>query len=113
MGRSETIGSGVKNLYQYTTLYSDGGKPVLFEDDILKIQIPLNKEAAEEQKASTELTEREQKIREMILQNRRISVDQLAEEFAVDRRTILRDVSKMKKKIQIAFDKKTAMWTIE
>ena len=113
MGRSETIGSGVKNLYQYTPLYSDGGKPVLFEDDIFKIQIPLNKEAAEEQKASTELTEREQKIREMILQNRRISVDQLAEEFAVDRRTILRDVSKMKKKIQIAFDKKTAMWTIE
>lgn len=113
MGRSETIGSGVKNLYQYTPLYSDGGKPVLFEDDIFKIQIPLNKEAAEEQKAATELSEREQKIREMILQNRRISVDQIAEEFAVDRRTILRDVSKMKSKIKIAFDKKTSMWTIE
>lgn len=34
---------------------------------------------------------------------------QLAEEFAVDRRTILRDVSKMKSKIKIAFDKKTSM----
>lgn len=113
MGHSETIGSGVKNLYHYTPLYSDGGKPVLFEDDIFKIQIPLNKEAAEEQNASTELTEREQKIREMILQNRHISVDQLAAEFTLDRRTILRDVSKMKKKIHIAFNKKTAMWTIE
>ena len=49
----------------------------------------------------------------MILQNRRISVDQLAGEFAVDCRTILRDVSKMKSKIKIAFDKKTAMWTID
>lgn len=85
----------------------------MFEDDIFKIQIPLNKEAAEEQKAATELSEREQKIREMILQNRRISVDQIAEEFAVDRRTILRDVSKMKSKIKIAYDKKTSMWTIE
>lgn len=113
MGRSETIGSGVKNLYQYTPLYSEGGKPILFEDDIFKIQIPLNKKASEEQKAATELTEREQKIRGMILQNHRITVDQIAEEFAVDRRTILRDVSKMKKKIQIAFDKKTAMWSIE
>ena len=36
-----------------------------------------------------------------------------SKEFDVDRRTVLRDVSKMKKKIQIAFDKKTAMWAIE
>ena len=49
----------------------------------------------------------------MILQNHRITIDQIAEEFAVDRRIILRDISKMKKKIQIAFDKKTAMWSIE
>ena len=78
-----------------------------------KQAIDSENRAAEEQKAATELSEREQKIREMILQNRRISVDQIAEEFAVDRRTILRDVSKMKSKIKIAFDKKTSMWTIE
>ena len=35
-----------------------------------------------------------------------------SKEFAVDRRNGLRDVSKMKKKIQIAFDKKTAMRAI-
>ena len=28
---------------QYTPLYSDSGKPVLFEDDIFKIEIPLTK----------------------------------------------------------------------
>ena len=45
-----------KNFYHYTPLYSDSGKPVLFENDILKIQISLNKKAAEDQLASTELT---------------------------------------------------------
>ena len=49
----------------------------------------------------------------MILQNRRISIDQLAKEFGVDRRTILRDVSKMKNKIKFFYDKRSAMWTIE
>ena len=95
-----------KNFYHYTPLYSDSGKPVLFENDILKIQISLNKKAAEDQLASTELTEREQIIREMILQNHHISVDRLATEFSVNRRTILHYVSKMKNKIHIAFDKK-------
>ena len=95
-----------KNLYHYTPLYSDGSKTVLFENDILKIQIPLNKKAAEDQLASTELTEREQIIREMILQNHHISVGRLATEFSVNRRTILHYVSKMKNKIHIAFDKK-------
>ena len=72
-----------KNLYHYTPLYSDGGKPVLFENDILKIQISLNKKAAEDQLASTELTEREQIIREMILQNHHISVDRLATPYDI------------------------------
>lgn len=53
MGRAETIGSGVKNLYQFTPIYSDGGKPVL------------------------------------------------------------RDVSKMKKKIKLSYDKKTSLWRFE
>ena len=43
IGRTDTIGSGVRNLYKYTPIYSEGGKPELFEDDIFKISIPLNK----------------------------------------------------------------------
>lgn len=113
MGRSETIGSGVKNLYQLTPIYSDGGTPVLFEDDVFKIEIPLNKTAANEQKTKTELTERESKIKDMILQNKKITVDAIAADLTVDRRTILRDISKMKKKIKLVYDKKTESWTIE
>ena len=112
MGRSETIGSGVKNLYQLTPIYSDGGTPVLFEDDVFKIEIPLTKTAANEQKTKTELTERESKIKDMILQNKKITVDAIAADLAVDRRTILRDISKMKNKIKLVYDKKTETWTI-
>ena len=113
MGRSETIGSGVKNLYQFTPIYSDGGKPVLFEDDIFKIEIPLNKNAADEQKSETELTERETRIRDLILQNRKISVDTIASDLSVDRRTVLRDVAKMKKKMKLSYDKKTSLWSFD
>ena len=113
MGRSETIGSGVKNLYQLTPLYSDGGKPILFEDDIFKIEIPLTKDASDEQKSKTELTPRETKIRDLILQNKKISIDLIATELSVDRRTILRDISQMKKKIKLLYDKKTCAWKIE
>lgn len=113
MGRSETIGSGVKNLYQLTPLYSDGGKPILFEDDIFKIEIPLTKDASDEQKSKTELTPRETKIRDLILQNKKISIELIATELSVDRRTILRDISQMKKKIKLLYDKKTCAWKIE
>jgi len=113
MGRSETIGSGVKNLYQLTPVYSEGGIPVLFEDDVFKIIIPLTKTAVEEQKSKTEITEREAKIRDIILQNRKVSVDSIASELTVDRRTILRDISKMKQKIKLSYDKKTGIWNIE
>ena len=40
IGRADELGSGVRNLYKYTKIYA-GGDPVLFEDDIFKIEIPL------------------------------------------------------------------------
>lgn len=113
MGRTESIGSGVKNLYQYTPIYSDGGKPILFEDDVFKIEIPLTKAATESQREKTVLNERESQIRNLIAHNRKISTEELAEHFGVDRRTILRDISKMKAKIKISYDKKNGKWALE
>lgn len=59
MGRSDTIGSGVKNLYKYTPIYSGGGNPELYEADVFRISIPLTKEAVKQVEMETELTERE------------------------------------------------------
>jgi len=40
IGRADQLGSGIRNLYTYTKLYS-GGVPELIEGDIFKTIIPL------------------------------------------------------------------------
>ncbi len=40
IGRADELGSGVRNLYKYTKLYANG-EPVLFEDDVFKLEVPL------------------------------------------------------------------------
>ena len=40
IGRADELGSGVRNLYKYTKIYSNS-EPVLFEDDVFKTEIPL------------------------------------------------------------------------
>jgi len=41
IGRADQLGSGVRNLYRYTKIYS-GSEPELIEGDIFKTIIPLN-----------------------------------------------------------------------
>lgn len=40
IGRADELGSGVRNLYKYTKIYS-GGEPVLFEDDVFRVEVPV------------------------------------------------------------------------
>ena len=112
LGRAEEIGSGVKNLYKYTKIYIEDGKPVLFEDDVFKTEIPLTNDAVKHQKKKYELSEREEYIKQEILKNKKITVDQIAKSLGVNRRTILRTVQEMKGKIDISYDKKTGEWSI-
>jgi ATP-dependent DNA helicase RecG len=41
IGRADVLGSGVRNLYKYTEIYS-GGEPELTEGDVFKTIVPLN-----------------------------------------------------------------------
>lgn len=66
IGRTDTIGSGVRNLYKYTPMYSDGGKPELIEDDVFRINIPLDRIEADEAMEQKTLSERKQKIYKVI-----------------------------------------------
>lgn len=110
---ADTLGSGVKNLYKYTPIYSGGGNPELYEADVFRIAIPLTPKAVSEVKLETELTEREQLIYDMICDNSQISVDEIAAKLDVTRRTILRDVQEMKKKVFLAYDKKESLWKLK
>jgi len=41
IGRADELGSGIRNLYKYTKIYSGGVDPQLIEADIFKIVIPI------------------------------------------------------------------------
>jgi ATP-dependent DNA helicase RecG len=41
IGRADVLGSGVRNLYKYTKIYS-GGEPELIDDDVFKTIVPLS-----------------------------------------------------------------------
>ena len=112
IGRTDTIGSGVRNLYKYTPIYSEGGKPELFEDDVFKISIPLNKIAAETARESKTLSKREQKIYDMICENIHLSVEQVMAELDISRATVFRDYAKIKRITGAAYDKNTSTWTL-
>lgn len=113
IGRTDTIGSGVRNLYKYTPIYSDGGKPELIEDDVFKISIPLDKVAAEEGREQKTLSEREQKIYNMICENLNLSVEQVMTELDISRVTVFRDYAKIKKVTGAMYDKRTSTWTLD
>lgn len=113
IGRTDTIGSGVRNLYKFTPIYSDGGKPELFEDDVFRISIPLNKTATMEAEEQTTLTERQQKIYNMICENIHLSVEQAMAAFDISRATVFREYAKIKKITGAVYNKKTGTWTLE
>lgn len=110
IGRTDTIGSGVRNLYKYTPIYSEGGKPELFEDDVFKISIPLNKIAAESVRENKTLSKREQKIYDMICENIHLSVEQVMAELDISRATVFRDYAKIKKVTGVSYNKNTSTW---
>ena len=113
IGRTDTIGSGVRNLYKYTPMYSDGGKPELIEDDVFRINIPLDRIVADEATEQKTLSEREQKIYNMICENLHLSVEQVMAELDISRSTVFRDYAKIKKITGAMYDKKTSTWTLD
>lgn len=103
---------GIPILYKYTPIYSNGGKPELFEDDVFRITIPLKKSATDELEYNTKLSEREQKIYDMICENLHLSVEQVMSTFNISRATVFRDYARIKKLIGITYDKKTGTWNL-
>ena len=95
-----------------TPMYSDGGKPELIEDDVFRINIPLDRTAADEATEQKTLSEREQKIYNMLCENLHLSVEQVMAELDISRSTVFRDYAKIKKVTGAAYDKKTSTWTL-
>ena len=79
---------------------------------MFRIIIPLDKVAAEVVKEQKTLSEREQKIYNMICENLHLSVEQVMAELDISRATVFRDYAKIKKVTGAMYDKKTSTWTL-
>lgn len=79
---------------------------------VFRINIPLDRIAADEATEQKTLSEREQKIYNMICENLHLSVEQVMAELDISRSTVFRDYAKIKKVTGAAYDKKTSTWTL-
>ena len=67
---------------------------------MFRITIPLDKVATDEGREQKTLSEREQKIYNMICENLHLSVEQVMAELDISRATVFRDYAKIKIKWQ-------------
>ena len=100
IGRADQLGSGIRNLYKYTKLYS-GGEPELIEGDIFKTIIPLpmtsEKQANNERMQANNTSERKRIIRDYLKEHDQATAADFAEIFDLSEgriRAILLEMAK-------------------
>jgi ATP-dependent DNA helicase RecG len=100
IGRADQLGSGVRNLYKYTKIYS-GGEPELIEGDVFKTIIPLaaisEKQANNERIQANSTSEKKNVVLEYIREHGQATVADFAEIFGLSEgrvRAILLEMSK-------------------
>lgn len=109
IGYADALGSGVRNLYKFTKIYS-GGEPDFEEGDVFRLTVPTQNTIVDNKKK--ELTERQKKILSMIQDDISIQVEDIAGCCSISRSTVLREVQEIKKHIEISYIKKTKQWKL-
>lgn len=110
IGYADSLGSGVRNLYKYTKIYS-GSEPDFEEGDVFKLTVPIGNAGVEID--SNGLSERQDMILGMIKDDTSIQVEEIAESFGLSRATILREIQEIKKKVPLSYSKKEKEWNLE
>lgn len=111
IGRADTLGSGVRNLYKYTNIYC-GSEPELDEGDVFRIFVPL-KLNSECSNVRYNLTERQSRIIEFISEDSSVQIEDIMDTFELSRRTTLREIQEIKKHISLSYDKKIQRWNVK
>jgi len=115
IGRADELGSGVRNVFRYTPVYTRGGKPELIEGDVFKAVVPLrvigdnfhsSLNAWEEvrrkvrrkfvEKFGDKFAESWEKPLEMIFHDRNVSAAAIAAEMGLTSRAVQKQLAKMK-----------------
>lgn len=120
IGNADELGSGIRNLFKYTKLYS-GEEPTMIENDIFKTEIPLNNsysadanKGARQNETEAALSLNQQKIIKLIKEQPQISAEQIAKELDLSSRTVERNLQELKTMsiIERVGSKKDGRWVI-
>jgi len=97
IGYADSLGSGVRNLYKYTKIYSNA-EPDLEEDDVFRLIVPMRPTGAtltsdEKSNSVADVTEKvtdvtEKKIIELLKDNPQYKTVELAERLDISRKTV-------------------------
>ena len=78
MGRSEELGTGIRNVYKYSRAYSGSDKIVFSEEDIFISKVPLNNMALENGGLNGGLNGGQEKVFQLIQDNEGIKVKEIS-----------------------------------
>ncbi|KUJ95355.1 MAG: Divergent AAA domain protein [Desulfonauticus sp. 38_4375] len=103
IGRADELGSGVRNIFKYTPIYSKGGTPQLIEKDVFKIIIPLVpdnsyeiKEKGSEKSSEKGSEKSSEKILGYMKENKNITIAELSQKLGISTRAVEKHISKLK-----------------
>ena len=135
MGYAEHLGTGIKNIYKYTKLYT-GKEPVLDDDNVFKAVIPLPKELdfainninliLEVQKEVQKKVQKEVQKKGIFITNRQLDVlarmainpsitrHQLSNELSISINNVTDSISALKKLslLERSSGKKSGKWVV-
>lgn len=133
IGLADELGSGMRNTYKYTKMYS-GGEPQFVEGDVFRITIPLSEVATATVgpgsinplheaingvingaiNGAIKLTENEQKILSAIKENPHITKSALISALGISKGTVDRTIKVLKEKnlIERIGSNKTGYWKV-
>lgn len=110
IGYADALGSGVRNLYKFTKIYS-GGEPDLEEGDVFKLTVPLewHKDIINEtehisitdkvtEKVIEKVTEEERQVTDLLRKDSGYTTTMLAEMLGISRKTVSKRLKSLKDK---------------
>ena len=103
IGYADELGSGTRNLFKYSELYS-GKRPTMIEDEMFTTSVPLDENYSADYQISavknlskhSELSKRQQEIIELMRTTPNITAAQIAKELSVTSRTVENEIKKLR-----------------
>ena len=118
MGRSEELGTGLRNVFKYSKAYSGSDKVIFLEEDVFIVKVPLVSDVTDN--VTKDVTKdvikegRAEVIIEMISKDPEITIKDMAELLNITSRTVLRELKQLmaQKRITRNSGRKSGSWQI-